>query len=43
MASQMAYAKLNIQSINIDTLNSNKSILDNSIWVSTYQSIIFDL
>jgi len=42
MASQMAYAKLNIQSINIDTLNSNKSILDNSIWVSTYQSIIFD-
>lgn len=46
VASQMAPAKINIQSIFIDTLNDNKSIfvnqLVNVIWLSTYSNILFD-
>ena len=42
VASQMEPAKINIQTISIDTLNNNKSILNKSIWVSIYESIIFD-
>ena len=43
VASQMCPATLNIQTISIDTLNDNKSILPKkSYWISTYQSVIFD-
>jgi DNA topoisomerase-1 len=43
VASQMCPATLNIQTISIDTLNDNKSILPKkTYWISTYQSVIFD-
>lgn len=42
IASQMSPAKINIQSIFIDTLNEDKSILNKCIWLTTYESIIFD-
>ena len=42
VASQMEPAKVNVQTISIDTLNNNKSILNKSIWISVYESIIFD-
>jgi DNA topoisomerase-1 len=42
MSSQMSHAKINIQTISIDTLNNNKSILDNCKWISTYSTTIFD-
>jgi DNA topoisomerase-1 len=44
IASQMTPAELNIQTIKIDTLNMNISIIKeyNSLWVSTFESIIFD-
>jgi DNA topoisomerase-1 len=42
MASQMAPAKIDILILFIDTLNDNKSILDNMIWKSTIETIIFD-
>jgi len=42
VASQMEPAQINIQSIFIDTLNNNKSILNKTIWTSIYESIIFD-
>ena len=44
LASQMAPAELDIQTIKIDTLNNNKSILNNlnSLWISTFESITFD-
>lgn len=42
VASQMEPAKVNVQTISIDTLNNNKSILNKGIWISIYESIIFD-
>jgi DNA topoisomerase-1 len=42
IASQMAPAKINIQTINIDTINESISILNKKLWVSVYESIIFD-
>jgi len=44
LASQMTPAELDIQTIKIDTLNNNKSILKdlNSLWISTFESITFD-
>jgi len=42
IASQMEAAKINIQTIFIDTLNNNISILNNALWTSIYESIIFD-
>jgi DNA topoisomerase I len=39
IASQMAHAKLNIQTITVDNLNDDKSIMH---WLATYESIIFD-
>jgi len=42
ICSQMQPAQINIQSISIDTLNNNKSILNKSIWLSNTNSIIFD-
>jgi DNA topoisomerase-1 len=42
IASQMESAKINIQTIFIDTFNNNKSILDKTLWISIYENIIFD-
>jgi DNA topoisomerase-1 len=42
VASQMLPAKINIQTIKTDTINNEISILNNSLWVSIYESIIFD-
>ena len=44
IASQMSPAELDIQTIKIDTLNKNKSILKDldSLWISTFESIAFD-
>lgn len=42
IASQMEAAKINIQTISIDTLNNNKSILDKLLWISIYENVIFD-
>jgi DNA topoisomerase-1 len=42
IASQMASAKINIQTIYIDTLNNNQSILNNNYWYTIYKNIIFD-
>jgi DNA topoisomerase-1 len=42
VASQMEAAKVNVQTILIDTYNNNKSILNKTIWNSVYESIIFD-
>jgi DNA topoisomerase-1 len=42
ISSQMSHAKINIQTISIDTLNNSKSILDNCKWISTYLTTIFD-
>jgi DNA topoisomerase-1 len=42
ISSQMSHAKINIQSINIDTLNNDISILVNCTWISTYLTTIFD-
>lgn len=44
IASQMSPAELDIQTIKIDTLNKNKSILNDldSLWISTFESITFD-
>ncbi len=42
VASQMSPAKINIQIIKIDTLNELKSILNGSLWISNYESTIFD-
>ncbi len=44
LASQMSPAELDIQTIKIDTLNKNKSILKDldSLWLSSFESITFD-
>jgi DNA topoisomerase-1 len=42
IASQMTSAKINIQTIYIDTLNNNNSILNNKYWTSIYKNIIFE-
>lgn len=44
IASQMTPAELDIQIIKIDSLNNNISILKeiNSLWISSFQSVIFD-
>ena len=42
IASQMEPAQVNVQTILIDTLNNNKSILNKANWTSIYESIIFD-
>jgi DNA topoisomerase-1 len=42
VASQMTPAKINIQTIKIDTLNDLKSILNEALWISNYESTIFD-
>ena len=42
IASQMSPAKINIQIINVDTLNNLISILNESMWISNYESVIFD-
>lgn len=42
IASQMTPAKINIQTIKTDTLNNLQSILNESLWISNYESIIFD-
>jgi DNA topoisomerase-1 len=44
IASQMSPAELDIQTIKIDTLNKNKSMLKDldSLWISTFESITFD-
>lgn len=42
VASQMESAKINVQTISIDTLNCNESILNKLVWISIYESVIFD-
>lgn len=44
IASQMSPAEFDIQTIKIDTLNNNKSILKelDSLWISIFESVIFD-
>jgi DNA topoisomerase-1 len=42
VASQMSPANINIQSIDIDTFNNNKSVLYPDKWIATYESIVFD-
>jgi len=42
IASQMSHANINIQTISINTLNNNISILNSARWIATYQTIIFD-
>jgi len=42
VASQMEPAKVNVQTISIDTINNNKSILNKATWISVYESIVFD-
>lgn len=42
IASQMEPAQINVQTILIDTLNNNKSILNKATWTSIYESVIFD-
>ncbi len=43
MASQMTPAEINIQTIKIDSINNNISILpDKTLWVSVFESIIFE-
>ena len=42
IASQMEPAKINSQTITIDTFNNNKSILNHLNWISTCENIIFD-
>jgi len=42
IASQMSPAEIDIQTLKIDTLNNNKSILFESLWISTCETIIFD-
>ena len=42
IASQMEFAKINVQTILINTYNNNISILDNKIWISIYENVIFD-
>lgn len=44
IASQMSPAEFDIQTIKIDTLNNNKSILKelDSLWVSIFESVIFE-
>lgn len=42
LASQMSPAELDIQTVKIDTLQNNKSILINLLWISTFESIVFD-
>ena len=44
LASQMSPAEFDIQTIKIDTLNNNKSILKelDSLWISIFESVIFD-
>jgi DNA topoisomerase-1 len=42
IASQMANAKLNIQTIKIDCLTHDETILKGALFVSIYESIIFD-
>jgi DNA topoisomerase-1 len=42
VASQMEPAKINVQTISIDTLNDNKSLLNKALWISIYESTIFD-
>jgi len=42
IASQMSPANINIQTITIDTLNNNVSILNHAKWIATFQTIIFD-
>jgi DNA topoisomerase-1 len=38
----MSPAEIDIQTLKIDTLNNNKSILFESLWISTCETIIFD-
>lgn len=44
LASQMSPAELDIQTIKIDTINKNKSILKDfdSLWISTFETITFE-
>jgi DNA topoisomerase-1 len=42
IASQMSNAKINIQTIYIDSLNNDKSILNNKYWTCIYKNITFD-